>query len=137
MAKVKLALRWLIEGSQEISDRGAGDHLISKVLFDVEVNGHAMLDCGAEIRQPYGTQWLDPVEVGGAQFSDPSFRGPWSHSAFAEQCDLYFHEMIGPSGTNIEINGPVGLMQLGSGLRLQHMRVAVYDVPDAESAGGW
>jgi hypothetical protein len=100
MTIATIGIKKLVQDSQ---DYGSDDeHMVSRVFFDMELEGKKFQDLYADIKQPVGGAFeTSPLEV-----SRPAnYKGPFNHAAFSEIVEGYFRGLIGSGGSGIRISG--------------------------------
>jgi len=100
MTIAKLYLQRLIQDSQ---DYGSNDeHMVSRVFFDLEIEGARHSNLHADIKQPVGSSF----ESAGLEVSNPSgYKGPFNYEAFRTIVEQYYRSLIGSGGSGIHISG--------------------------------
>lgn len=100
MATAKLQLHKLIQDSQ---DFGSDDeHMISRVFFDLEIDGKKFEGLYANIKQMVGSSFESaPLEVS----SPANYKGPFNYDAFRNIVEDYYRSLVGASGSSIHIVG--------------------------------
>jgi hypothetical protein len=127
-SRAQVTFQRLIQDSQ---DYGSDDeHMVSRVFFDLEVEGQQYSGLYADIKQPVGASFeSDPLEV-----SKPSgYEGPFNYEAFRDAAETYYRGIVGRGGHGIGIG-------VGSSVRMIHNTfnipmVAEFDVDSG--SGGW
>ena len=128
MATAKLFLRKLIQDSQ---DYGSNDeHMVSRVFFDLEIDGVKQEGLYANIKQPVGSSFeSSPLEV-----SSPSnYKGPFNYEAFRNIVEHYYRSLVGATGSGIHIAG-------GSNIRMRNNTFIQYEAHEFEvqiAGGPW
>jgi hypothetical protein len=90
----------LLQDSQELGSND--EHMVSRVLFTLEVDGKNVGDYTADLKQAVGSESNDAnVEVGPPN----GYEGEFNHVGFAAAARRYFSETIGPQGRGIRIQG--------------------------------
>lgn len=128
VAKAKLYLKLLIQDSQ---DYGSNDeHMVSRVFFDLEVDGKMFQDLHADVKQTVGSSFeTAPLEV----FRPAGYKGPFNHEAFQQIIERYYRSLVGGKGSGIHIAG-------GSNIRMRNNRFAQAEVAEFEvqvAGGSW
>jgi hypothetical protein len=108
MAIATITLHKLIQDSQ---DYGSDDeHMVSRVFFDMEVDGKKFADLYADVKQSVGGSFeTSPLEVS----SPPNYKGPFNHEAFRAIVEQYYRGLVGATGSGIHISG-------GSNIRMRN-----------------
>lgn len=88
---------------QDSQDFGSDDeHMVSRVFFDLEVDGAKYPDLYADIKQTIGAQF----EAGPLEVSPPhGYSGPFNFEAFRKEVEECFREQVGSRGHGIHIEG--------------------------------
>ncbi|MDH5699305.1 MAG: hypothetical protein OEZ41_05015 [Nitrospirota bacterium] len=126
----KITLQKLIQDSQ---DYGSNDeHMISRVFFDFELDGHKYEGLYADIKQTVGSSFEDaPLEV-----SKPmNYRGPFNYEAFHQIVEEYYRSLVGQSGAGIHTTTTVG-----TNIRMRHntfVQPHVAEFPVTSTDGLW
>lgn len=100
MTVVNLTFHKLIQDSQ---DYGSNDeHMVSRVFFDMEVDGKKFTDLYADVKQLVGGSF----ETSSLEVSNPSnYKGPFNHLAFRVIVEEYYRSLVGATGSGIRISG--------------------------------
>ena len=108
MTTAKLSLNKLIQDSQ---DYGSNDeHMVSRVFFDIEIEGTKHEGIYADIKQPIGSSFeSSPLEVS----SPANYRGAFNYEAFRSIVEQYYRSLVGAGGSGIRISG-------GSNIRMRN-----------------
>lgn len=108
MAIAKLFLHKLIQDSQ---DYGSDDeHMVSRVFFDLEIEGTRYEGLYSDIKQPVGSSF----ESSALEVSSPAnFKGPFNYEAFRSIVEEYYRGLVGAGGSGIRISG-------GSNIRMRN-----------------
>ncbi len=100
MAIATITIHKLIQDSQDYGSND--DHMVSRVFFDVEVEGKKYSDLYADIKQPIGGSFeTSPLEVS----SPRSYKGPFNYEAFRDIVEQYYRGLVGATGSGIRISG--------------------------------
>lgn len=100
MATVIITLRKLIQDSQDYGSNE--EHMVSRVFFDLMLNGKKHEGLYADVKQPVGSSFeSSPLEVS----SPVNYKGPFNHEAFACIVEQYYRGLVGASGSGICIAG--------------------------------
>ena len=123
MAKIKVIFQGLIQDSQEY---GSDDeHMISRVFFDLEIDGTKHEGDHTSIKQTVGSSIESaPLEV----LPPANYNSPINFEAFHEAVEDYYRSLIGGQGSGIRITG-------GSNIRMQNNRFTkrvVVELEDVE-----
>jgi hypothetical protein len=94
---------------QDVQNYGSSDqnqdYMVSRIMFDLEIEGKLYGSHYVEVRQPRGTDYTkEPIEVGppiGA------YKGSWNHHDFADLSEEFFRSYIGDSGRLFSFSGNV------------------------------
>jgi len=127
MPTARVTFTRIIQDSQEIGSDD--DHMVSRVLFDLEYEGRAHQNVYVDVKQPVGGDVeTDPLEVGRAV----GYRGPGNYEIFRGEVEKYFRGLIGASATGIRV-------QSGAKVRMRNnMIVSSSTVQfDVTPEGGW
>lgn len=108
MAIATITIHRLIQDSQ---DYGSNDeHMVSRVFFEMEIEGKKYADLYADIKQPVGGSFeTSPLEVS----SPPNYKGPFNYEAFRAIVERYYRGLVGATGSGIRISG-------GSNIRMRN-----------------
>jgi len=108
MTTARLLLHKLIQDSQ---DYGSDDeHMVSRVFFDLEIDGKNHPGLYADIKQPVGSSFeSSPLEVS----SPANYKGPFNYDAFRNIVEHYYRSLVGAGGSGIRIEG-------GSNIRMRN-----------------
>ncbi len=108
MATAIITFQKLIQDSQ---DYGSNDeHMISRVFFDMTIEGKTYTSLHADIKQPVGSSF----ESSALEISSPAnYKGPFNHEAFRAIVERYYRSLIGATGSGIHISG-------GSNIRMRN-----------------
>ena len=129
MARAKLFIQQLIQDSQ---DFGSDDeHMVSRVFFDLEVDGHRHSGLSANIKQTVGT----PYETAPLEVSRPAgYEGPFNHAAFQNIVEQYYRSLVGGQGGGIRIGAGSSNIRMRNNRFIQPA-TAEFDVQG--SGGTW
>jgi hypothetical protein len=112
MPNTALQLNYIIQDSQEFGS--TDEHMISRVFFDLTIDGKPHQDLYCIVKQSVGSWYVDaPLEV-----SKPvGYKGPFNHQAFSHAVEQYYRKSFR------------GIAMLGAGaiVRMQHNR---FDRPE-------
>jgi hypothetical protein len=110
MAKAKVLFRELIQDSQEYGSND--EHMISRVFFDLEIDGVRHEGLYANVKQAVGSSFESaPLEVS----SPTNYKGPFNFEAFRDAVEGYYRGLVGSQGSGIRISG-------GSNIRMKNNR---------------
>ena len=100
MPNVKVNFREVIQDSQ---DYGSDDeHMVSRVFFDLEIDGQVHKGLYADIKQTVGSSFeKDPIEVS----APVGYDGPLDWEAFRDAVESYYRSLVGSQGSGIRIEG--------------------------------
>lgn len=100
MANLTITLQKLIQDSQ---DYGSNDeHMVSRVFFDMEVDGKTFVNLYADVKQTVGGSYeTSQLEVS----NPPNYKGPFNHEAFRAIVEQYYRGLVGATGCGIHISG--------------------------------
>jgi hypothetical protein len=92
MSIVRVRFHGCIQDSQEY---GSDDeHMISRVFFDMEVDGQGYEGLHVDIKQAVGSSYeTGPMEVDSPKGT--KYRGPFDHQAFSEAVEKYYRDLVG------------------------------------------
>lgn len=116
---------------QDSQDYGSDDeHMVSRVFFDLDVDGVRHTGLHADVKQPVGGSFDDgPLEV-----SRPfGYNGPLSYETFRRAIEQYYRGLVGATGTGIHIVG-------GSNIRMRNntfIQPEVFELEAEPPGGGW
>ncbi|MGH9385622.1 MAG: hypothetical protein ACRD2N_15175 [Vicinamibacterales bacterium] len=98
---------------QDSQDYGSDyEHMVSRVFFDLVVNGKRHPGLHADLKQVVGSNY----ETGDIEVGQPvGYRGPFNHIAFRAAAERYFRSLVGSSGSGIRIQGASNI-RMPSGL---------------------
>lgn len=110
VAQAKIYLQQLVQDSQEYGSND--EHMVSRVFFDLEVNGTRHNGLYADIKQTVGSSFeTSPLEV-----SNPfGYKGAFNNGAFSSIVEQYYRSLVGAQGRGIQIQG-------GSNIRMRNNR---------------
>ena len=128
MKKMKIIFYKCIQDSQEY---GSDDeHMVSRVFFDIEIDGERYEKLFANIKQTVGSD----IETAPFEIERPtSYQGPLSYEPYRNAVEDYFRGLVGSQGSGIRIHG-------GSNIRMQNNTFIVQKIVeiDVESSdAGW
>ncbi|MFZ4535931.1 hypothetical protein [Propionivibrio sp.] len=100
MAIATVTLHKLVLDSQ---DYGSDDeHMVSRVFFDMEIEGKKYADLYADIKQPIGGSF----ESSALEVSSPAnYKGTFNYEAFRAIVERYYRSLVGATGSGIRITG--------------------------------
>jgi hypothetical protein len=83
--------------------------MVSRVFFDLEIQGKLHSDLYTNVKQPVGGSFeSSPLEV-----SRPvGYEGPFNYEAFREIIEQYYRSQVGASGRAINIGGGGGNIRM-------------------------
>lgn len=124
----KIFLQKLIQDSQDYGS--TEEHMISRVFFDFELDGHTYEGLYADIKQTVGSSFENaPLEV-----SKPmNYKGPFNYEAFHQIVEQYYRSLVGQSGAGMHNEG-------GTNLRMRHktfVQPNVAEFPVTSTGGLW
>ncbi|MCX6641743.1 MAG: hypothetical protein NTW14_14855 [bacterium] len=128
MKSAKINFREMIQDSQDYGSNE--EHMISRVFFDLEVEGRIQRGLYADVKQPFGSKFEEyPLEV----YTQPEYRKLMNYSAFRDAVEKYYRRLIGATGRGIRIEG-------GSNIRMRNNRfiqpqIIEFEIDDGEA--GW
>src|SRR5437667_4113784 len=128
MGKARVMFQELVQDSQEY---GSDDeHMVSRVFFDLEVDGKLHRSLSADVKQAVGSAF----EKEGLEVSKPSkYSGPFNYGRFREVVEAYYRSQVGSKASGI---------RLGAGakdIRMRNNRFVAKAVAEFEvdTSGGW
>lgn len=100
MAIIKIQFTRCIQDSQEY---GSNDqHMISRIFFNLIVNGLTHTDFYCDMKQVVGTDYENtPLEVSGPKGT--TYRGPFDQQKFREAVEIYYRRCVGFSDSRIRM----------------------------------
>ena len=100
MAQAKIKLLRVVQDSQEY---GSDDeHMVSRVLFDMEIDGTKYQGLHCDVKQIVGSSFeTAPLEVS----APAGYKGPFNHEAFQQIVEHYYRSLVGSQGRGIQITG--------------------------------
>jgi hypothetical protein len=117
---------------QDSQDYGSDDeHMISRVFFDLDVDGRAYTALYVDIKQAVGSDY----ETGDIEVGMPTgYSGPFNYFAFRDAVERYYRGLVGSAGSGIRIQG-------GRDIRMRNSTfvspgVEVFEI-DASTSGCW
>lgn len=127
MVTATITLRKLIQDSQDYgSDE---EHMVSRVFFDMNVNGVDFVDLHADIKQSVGSSFeASPLEVSRPR----QYEGPFNYEVFRSIVEKYYRGLIGATGVGIHIAGGSGVRMRGNvfhSVLTEHFEVQVAGGP--------
>lgn len=124
MAKAKVLFRELIQDSQEYGSND--EHMVSRVFFDLEIDGVKHEGLYAKIKQAVGSSFESaPLEVS----SPANYKGPFNFDAFRDVVERYYRGLVGGQGSGIRISG-------GSQIRMRNNRFEPPAIAEFEVQAG-
>ncbi len=117
---------------QDSQDYGSNDeHMVSRVFFDLEVDGRSYPGLHADLKQVVGSNY----ETGDIEVGKPEgYRGPFNYIAFRDAAERYFRGLVGSAGSGIRIQGATNIRMRNN--TFDFRRVEVFEI-DGSSSGGW
>jgi len=98
--RAKVILRRWSQVSQELGTND--EHMISSVLFSIEIGDNVYNDLTVDIKQTVGSNYLtDPIEVGQPR----DYNGPFNHDAFRREVEDYHRNRLRGLVKGIETGG--------------------------------
>jgi hypothetical protein len=131
MANIRLTFLGCLQNSQELGS--TDEHMISRLYFDFEVNGHEYTGFHCDIKQIVGAQFESesPLEVGPP--TGGRYRGPFNYEAFRAEAESYYRGLVGAQGRAIRIGpGAKGIGMYNN--RLSFRKVVEFPVSGTEAA---
>ncbi len=115
---------------QDSQDLGTEEHMVARVGFDLEVDGHVLEDLTVNIKQPVGDVYATaPIEV----VKPEGYSGPLDYDAFRRAVESYYRGLVGSGGGAIHM-APGSSVRMRNNLIISPKTVRI-DHP--EGAGGW
>lgn len=128
MKKAKVTFKKCIQDSQEYGSND--EHMVSRVFFDLEIDGKRYENLYANIKQVVGGDFeKDPLEIGIPE----NYKGPLNYQAFRDAVEDYYRSLVGSKGHGIHIEG-------GSNIRMYDNRFIITKVVEfeiRENDAGW
>lgn len=128
MAHVKVLLKRLVQDSQ---DYGSDDeHMVSRVFFDLEVDGARQPDLYADLKQAVGGD----SESSLIEVSAPvGYRGPLNYNAFRDGVERYYRGLVGAQGSGIRIQGASDVRMRDN----EFIQPGAFEFDVEGAGGGW
>lgn len=128
MRTARVVFRMCIQDSQ---DYGSDDeHMVSRVFFDLDLDGRQYMDLYVDIKQPVGSSFENtPLEIGAPQ----GYEGPFNYQAFRDAVEAYYRSLVGEHGSGIHIEGASNV-RMRNNTHVQEKQVQ-FEV--AEGNAGW
>ncbi len=116
MARIRITFQVSIQDSRNL---GSDDeHMVSRVLFSLEVGGQSRGHFHCDVKQNVGTDFASAqLEVSPPRGG--SYRGPFNHEAFQEEVEEYYRESFGSGGTVIQVGAKNVRMRNNRSVRLK------------------
>jgi hypothetical protein len=126
MSIVRVRFHGCIQDSQEY---GSDDeHMISRVFFDMEVDGEGYDGLHVDVKQTVGSSYeTGPIEVGSPKGT--KYRGPFDHQAFSEAVEKYYRSIVGSKASRFKRRGR------SRNIRMPNQRFGVEQVVEFEVFG--
>lgn len=130
----QIRFKEMIQDAQNYASFDADDdHMVSKIIFDLEVDGSEYPNMVVEVSQPYGTRYeTEPLEVG--RPTGP-YDGSWNHNAFSEHCERYYRNHVGQTGSRIRVRGGARSIRMRDNRSFRAMSATI-ELPEVGS-GAW
>ncbi|MCH8151333.1 MAG: hypothetical protein IH830_03055 [Planctomycetes bacterium] len=69
------------------------DQMVSRLFFDLEIDGKQYDQLTVEVAQPMGTDYeSEPITV--APLDQEKYNGPWNHGAFRDEAEKYYRQAL-------------------------------------------
>jgi len=124
----KITLQKLIQDSQDYGS--TEEHMISRVFFDFELDGHTYEGLYADIKQTVGSSF----ENASLEVSKPmNYKGPFNYEAFHQIVEQYYRSLVGQSGSGIHTTA-------GTNIRMRHnifVQPQIAEFPVTSTGGLW
>ncbi len=130
MARGKIVFREILQDSQDIG--GDDEHMVSVILFNLELEDRTLKDLRSSIKQTIGTNYAKaPLEVE----YPPAIVGIVPYDVFRLHAEQYYRDSFGATGraVNTDSGGHV-IMQ--NNIIQMNKKVAV-DIIDPSKTTGW
>ena len=116
MKKCKVIFRKCIQDSQ---DYGSDDeHMVSRVFFDLEIDGEIFKDLFADLKQTVGSD----IETGIIEVGPPKgYGGSFNYIAFRDAAEKYYRSLVGSQGRGVRIKGSSNI-RMRNNTFIQEMR---------------
>ena len=101
MPSIRVTFQKCLQDSQELGS--TDEHMVSRLFFNLEVNGRAFTGFHCNVKQIVGAQYESdsPLEIGLP--AGTSYRGPFNYEAFRAEAERYYREAFGSQGQAIRI----------------------------------
>jgi len=100
MATATVFFTRLVQDSQDYGSDN--EHMVSRVFFDLDIDGKRYPGLHANIKQVIGTSF----EIGPLEVSAPiGYDGPFNQHEFQRSVERYYRGLIGAQGHGIRIAG--------------------------------
>ena len=119
----KTAVIRFYECIQDSQDFGSTDeHMVSRVFFDLEINGEKYEGLSADLKQLVGSAFKDEnIEVGPPRGYD----GPFNANEFAKAAKEYYLGLVGPSASGIRIGEGATNIRMRNNRFIKELRVEI------------
>lgn len=126
MSIVRVRFHGCIQDSQEY---GSDDeHMISRVFFDMEVDGQEYDGLHVDVKQTVGSSYeTGPLEVGSPKGT--KYTGPFDHQVFSEAVEKYYRSVVGSKASRFKRRGR------SRNIRMPNQRFGVEQVVEFELYG--
>lgn len=124
------AIVTMTELAQISQDFGSDEHMVSRVYFDIAIEGHGYPGLHVDVKQTVGSSFeTAPLEVS----SPVGYRGPMNHDALRAAVESYYRSHFGLLGRSIRVGAD-------SEARIRNNRVrdrvqVQFEVPKGDA--GW
>lgn len=91
-----------IQDSQDLG--GDEEHMVSRVFFDLQIDGHVHSGLYCDIKQVVGSNY----ETGDIEVGPPvGYKGPFNYTAFRDAVERYYRSLVGSTGSAFRVSGSV------------------------------
>jgi hypothetical protein len=132
MVTMRLTFLECLQNSQELGS--TDEHMVSRLFFSFEVNGHEYTGFYCDIKQMVGAQFESesPLEVGAP--TGGRYPGPFPYEAFRAEAESYYRGLVGSQGRAIRIGpGAKGIGMINNRLVFRK----VVEIPVSGTEAGW
>jgi hypothetical protein len=130
MKQVTIEFTHAVQDSQEY---GSDDeHMVSRLFFDVEVDGQRTPGLWVDVKQPVGADYeRDPIEVG----RPLGYKGPMNYNEFRAAAEDYYRQMVGSGARGIRLGPNVRNVRMQKNRFISRVRYTFQ--ADDESSSAW
>lgn len=98
MPVVRVTFKEILQDSQDLGSDN--EHMVSRLFFDIDVDGERHEGLHADIKQPVGSDFeTAALEVG----RPAGYDGPLDYSKFREAAEECFRRQVGSRGSGIRV----------------------------------